>query len=95
MAVVEFVARDGRLAERQLDPRQHDAAAIAALLPQRDLEEKLDGYSAHVRRVQLVQVLWSTARRSMARSQALRAAPLFAPIANAARSVRFAQLCLA
>ena len=94
MPLVEFVARDGRLTERQLDPRQHDAAAIAALLPRRDLEEKLDGYSPHVRRVQLVELLWSAARRSIARSQALRAIPLFAPIAHAARSVRFAQLCI-
>ena len=61
--IIDYVSRDGRVQERELLSATLDLPLIMPL----DLAH-LDGYSASVRRSQLVEVLASCARRSVARA---------------------------
>ena len=87
--IIDYVSRDGRVQERELLSATLDLPLIMPL----DLAH-LDGYSASVRRSQLVEVLASCARRSVARANALRLAPFLQPIAAAAQMCRSVQLAL-
>ena len=84
---LDFVQRDGRLvAEREVRAELE--------CPLEPLEEILDGYSEYERRQQLVDALYSAAKRTNARWHALRKMPFLRPLAGAAPSVRRAQLAL-
>ena len=80
MVAVDFVLRDGRVAERELMPHAQNLSLVPIDLG------GLDGYSAAQRRSQLVEALWACARRSVAREAGLRDIPVLQPVAAAAGS---------
>lgn len=88
--MVDFIRRDGRVVERELIYSAADLPLSVAA----DMLDNLDGYSAAVRRAQLVEVLHSCARRSVARATALRSMPALQPVADAAPTARSIQLIL-
>ena len=84
--LLDYVQRDGRVAEREV------RSELEVPLP--PLDEVLDAYSLHQRRVQLVEALYETAKRSNARWLTLHRVPLLRPLAVASYSLRRAQLWL-
>jgi len=85
--LVDFVQRDGRIGEREL------RSDLETRLP--PLDEVVDAYSSHQRRSQLVEALYTTAKRSHARWLSLYRVPLLRPLSSSAPSLRRAQLALA
>ena len=95
MPIVDYVQRDGRVAERELleaSAGERLGASSRLEVPLGPIDEWMDGYGAHVRRSQLVEALYATAVRSSARSRALRQMPFLRPATQLAPTCRRTQL---